>query len=139
MVHRIRDLKKALDEQADGQHGANFIAIGDFNTLGMDVTYYDPDVAEADEIERYERVFGARDLKRLSKSHEYTWWNGTDSSYEPSNLDHAFASEHLDFETLDNGAELTVKGWPEESGDAAKTDWIERYSDDALLYGVVTK
>src|SRR5690606_35744036 len=115
---------------------ANFIALGDYNTMGMNLTYSDKDLSAAEEIERYRRRFAYKGMRLLSKSAGATWWNGPGSSYAPSDLDHAFASNHLQFTPFD-GAEIAVRGWPEEPTDAAKQDWIDRHSDHALLYGEV--
>jgi hypothetical protein len=74
-------------------------------------------------------------MRRLSKTHEASWWNGSDK-WQPSPLDHVFASNHLKFRTFD-GAEIEVDGWPDETTRASQRRWIERYSDHALLYGEV--
>ncbi|MDX1420154.1 MAG: endonuclease/exonuclease/phosphatase family protein [Rubricoccaceae bacterium] len=134
MIGHVLGLKRALDNAVDGS--ANFIAVGDFNTMGMNLTYSDKDLSGAEEIERYRRRFDRKGMRLLSKSADATWWNGPGSSYDPSDLDHVFASDHLQFAPF-GGAEVAVRGWPEEGTDAQKGDWIERHSDHALLYGEV--
>ena len=134
MVGHVRNLKKALDRNAD--NAANFIAIGDFNTMGLRVTHADNDMDGAAEVARYERVLAHRHMRLLPKSKTHTWWNGPNGTYSPSDLDHAFASEHLRFRDY-GGAELDVRGWPEKNTNAEKQTWIDQYSDHALVYGEV--
>lgn len=133
MIHHVRNLKKALDRRADGD--ANFICVGDLNTMGVNVTYADTDMDGTAELDRYEKVLGRNNMRLLSKTHEHTWWGGG-TTYPPSNLDHAFASDHLEVRGAD-GAEIAVRGWPEKSTTAARKSWIDDHSDHALLYGEV--
>jgi endonuclease/exonuclease/phosphatase family metal-dependent hydrolase len=152
MVKHVKNLKSALDRNAG--NAANLIAIGDFNTMGLNVTYADNDMTGVSEVARYERVLARGDMRWLPKSKPHTWWNGPDGSYDPSDLDHVFASDHLLFKDcgsaqLPAGAEvaaaaepnprarLEVRGWPEMNTDAQKQTWINRYSDHALLFGKV--
>ena len=37
------------------------------------------------------------------------------------------------------GSDVTVLGWPKESGDAAKAKWISRFSDHGMLFLEVQK
>ena len=68
-----------------------------------------------------------------SVNQEVTWWNGSDD-YEPANLDHVVASEHMKIRSQGNGAfPVSVLGWPR----LAEYDWdqwLELYSDHAMLY-----
>ncbi|MCB0198069.1 MAG: endonuclease/exonuclease/phosphatase family protein [Anaerolineae bacterium] len=137
MIGHIISLKKALD-RAPGvsDEGANFLCLGDFNTMGMNLTYSDKDMTGQEELDRYVKRLGRQNMKLLSKSANFTWWNGQ-SSTSPSNLDHVFASKALDFEQL-NGAESQVRGWPELATTAEQVDWIGTHSDHAMLYGEVS-
>lgn len=140
MSLRIAHLKDALDE-APGtpEEGARFIVVGDFNTMGMNLTYSDKDVSWQEELARYEdRLSRSGDLELLEKTAPYTWWGGTDS-YPPSNLDHCFASENLSFQEMGDGAKVEVRGWPELEGEEEQKDWISEHSDHAMLYGEVLK
>ncbi len=133
MVGHILNLKKALDKAAGGS--ANFVAIGDFNTMGMNLTYSPHDVDAAEELERFRKRFEVRDMQLLDKDQSVSWWGGG-TTYPPSNLDHAFASDGLKFAPF-GAAKLSVRGWPEFTTQAEQLDWIEKYSDHAMLYGEV--
>jgi hypothetical protein len=85
--------------------------------------------------------YGARakvGMRRLAKTHEFTWFNGSKSSLKPSNLDHVFASSNLRFKTFrrpdGTDSSVAVRGWVQETTDAAKDEWIGRYSDHSLIY-----
>lgn len=135
MVHHIRNLKKALD-QNNGQD-ANFIAMGDINNVGLDVTFADNDMSEDEELARYDTIFNARNMSLIPKDLNETLWNGTGASEPPADADHAFASDHLDIRPGATGNGLKVRGWPELANDQLKTDWINEFSDHALIYGEV--
>ena len=69
---------------------------------------------------------------------EVTWWNGSDG-YDPSNLDHVVASEHMDIRSDGGGANnIAVLGWPK-LPEAQWDNWLETVSDHALLYFEVWK
>ena len=132
MVGHVLNLKKALDKQATGP-GANLICIGDLNTMGLNVTYAGNDMTGADELDRYQKRFAVRDMSLLTKSAAHTWWGGTGSSYPPSDLDHAFASNHLQFKSF-SGHPVDVRGWPKLSTQQQKNNWINKHSDHAMLF-----
>jgi len=77
-------------------------------------------------------------MRILDKNEPFTFFNGSTSSIGPSNLDHIVAADHLQFKTI-NGADVDVRGWPQETADAKKDTWITKYSDHALLYFEVQK
>lgn len=135
MVHHIRNLKRRLDQILNGN--ANFIALGDYNAVGLNVTFSDKDMADAEELFRYRRVLGVRNLTLVPKDRNETLWNGPGSSDPPADADHVFASDHLDIRPGDQGIGVSVKGWPELQTDAAKGKWINELSDHALIYGEV--
>lgn len=134
MITHVRNLKGALDKATD--QDAKFIALGDLNTMGMNLPHSDRDEPADEEISRWGTKLKYRDMRLLPKTHQSTWWNGKDN-WEPSNLDHVFASENLSFAAFGNGAEIDVRGWPTLSTTAKQRDWIEKHSDHALLYGEV--
>ena len=136
MIGHVISLKRALDRAPGAPpHGANFICAGDFNTMGMNVTYSDKDMDGAEELGRYVRRLRQKRMRLLSKTADHTWWGGTES-YRPSNLDHVFASDALEFSKF-NGAEILVCGWPELPAETEQINWIEGHSDHAMLYGEV--
>lgn len=104
------------------------------------ITYSDnKDVSGKEEVERYEERLKHRNLRLLPKSASHTWWNGTGSTDPKSDLDHAFTSEGLTFQTFDGGAEIDVRGWPQLGSDGEQTDWINQHSDHGMLYGEVVE
>ena len=138
------NLKKALDNNAGAAGPANFIFLGDLNTMGID----DPapyskvmDFPPEDEITRIATWAGRRGMALLTKEpttingtpSEVTWWNGS-ARYEPSNLDHVVASNHMDIRSQGNGPQnVSVLGWPKLS-QTQWTQWFTTHSDHAMLY-----
>jgi hypothetical protein len=137
MMTHVRNLKGALDKaQPDPEAGARFMALGDLNTMGMNLPHSDRDEPASAEIERYEAKMAYGDLRLLPKTRPATWWNGKEH-WAPSDLDHVFASENLSFRKFEGGAEIAVRGWPELDAGEERRRWIEAHSDHALLYGEV--
>ena len=136
MVHHIRNLKKALDGGAPSG-SANFIAMGDYNNVGLNVTFAGNDMSDDEELARYEKVMEARKMVLVPKDINETLWNGPGSSQPPADADHAFAADHLKIRNGNGGDGLRVRGWPEEPTPAKKGKWINELSDHALLYGEV--
>ena len=137
MFKHAASLKRKLDKNA-APNNAKFVCLGDLNTMGLNAPYNNISDLSADkEIEFLTKRFKAVDMNRLDKTHEISWWNGSDK-YEPgSKLDHVYADENLNFKSFSNGAEVEVVGWPEESTKAQKKKWIDDYSDHALIYGEI--
>ncbi len=133
MLRRSLDFRKALDKAAGGKGKANYIFMGDLNTMGLDYPYKEHDIPAASEIKELDRRTVYRQMRILTKTAPFTWSNGSKSKYAPSNLDHVVAADHLKFKNL-GGAEVAVRGWPELSTDAKKDAWIDKYSDHGLLY-----
>ncbi len=136
------NLKVALDKASGGN--ANFIFLGDLNTMGIDdpVPYLKKmDLTSEEEIIRIESWAKRRNMVLLNKevisidniNREVTWYNGS-SNYVPTNLDHVVASEHLQIRGQGDGScPVSVLGWPK----LARTEWsnwFSKYSDHALLY-----
>ncbi len=136
------ELKKALDKATGGS--ANFIFLGDLNTMGVDdpVPYLKVmDLSAKEEVDRMAYWAKRRDMLLLTKEptsvdgvlKEVTWYNGS-SGYEPSNLDHVVASDHMQVRGQGNGAvNVSILGWPK-LAEAQWADWFDEYSDHALLY-----
>lgn len=131
MIEHALKLKKALDKRAPGNGAANFVALGDFNTMGLNVRDGDNDIDGAAEIERMRRRFRRVDMNIAAKDADVTWWGG--GATPPSNLDHIVASDHLDVRGH-NQAQVSVFGWPTLNTVAQRRTWINRHSDHGLLY-----
>ncbi|MFQ5964787.1 MAG: endonuclease/exonuclease/phosphatase family protein [Candidatus Scalinduaceae bacterium] len=132
--------RRRLDEAAGGTGKANYLFIGDLNTMGMDYPYTQHDIsadAEINELKRRARHH-SKMMRVLDKTEPYTWWGGSGSKHGPSSLDHVVVADHLEFKNF-GGAQIDVRGWPQETTDADKDAWTERYSDHALLYFEVQK
>lgn len=138
MFRRAIKFRSVLDQAAGGAGRANYIFLGDLNTMGFDYPWKKHDIPAIDELAELDRRARYRKMRRLDKSGDLTWWNGNDKYKPGSNLDHVVAADHLRFKTF-AGAEVSVRGWPQEPTEAKKRAWIEKYSDHALLYFEVQK
>lgn len=134
MIEHALGLKKALDKRPGANPAANFIVLGDLNTMGLNVTDGDNDISGETELERFVRRFRRVDMDLMAKDEDKTWWGG--ATLDPSNLDHVFASDHLTIRGM-NQSDMSVLGWPKESTTAKKKAWISKFSDHALLYGEI--
>jgi len=137
MFAHVAKLKRAIDKRLPRGEKANFIALGDVNTMGMRPAYNDQlDIIGAQELSFVDQRMSAavNAMRRLSKTHDETWWGGGDTP--PSDLDHAFAADHLKLRSF-GGAELKVVGWVDKRTAAEKCKWISDYSDHSLLYGEI--
>ncbi len=137
MTMHIQGLKRKLDSITPGDADANFMVLGDFNNVGMNLTFSERDFKGDEELARYSDRFKKRRLRLLPKTSEFTFSNGSQSSTQPANLDHVYAARHLNFRQFDGNAEVLVKGWPEFGTVAEQDSFIADYSDHALLYGEV--
>ena len=107
--------------------------------MGLDYVYDQPggagtalsrDRADAEhEILRLSYAGRKVGMRLLTKTHDRTWR----SASQQSNLDHVVAADHLQF-TQFVGADVSVRGWPELGTEAEQRQWIEDFSDHALLY-----
>lgn len=129
--------RRKLDRIAGGPGKANFLFLGDFNTMGMKYPF-GKSIEFDVELQKLDREAKKAKMRRLTKSHDATWWNGPGSRYAPSDLDHVVASDHLAFKSL-GGKNIDVRGWPTEETEEQQGKWIEKYSDHALLYLEVQK
>ena len=140
MTQRAMKFRKVLNRAA-GQNGqSNFVFLGDLNTMGMNLSYSKKDISGTEEIDRMEKRLAHKsiNMRILNKSQSNTYWPGANSSYEPSNLDHVVAAEHMKFKKF-GANEVRVSGWVDETSDAKKDDWVKTYSDHAMLYFEVQK
>jgi hypothetical protein len=134
MTIRAFDFRKTLKKAAGGQT-ANYIFLGDLNTMGMNYYKSDKDISGDREILELARAAKRRGMRLLDKSHDNTYWSPT---YGDSDLDQVVAAEHLEFKQF-QGNSVRVSGWPDEPTEQKKAEWVATYSDHALLYFVVQK
>ena len=129
MWDKVRSLKKALNKKSDD---SKYIVLGDLNTMGMNYSYGNKDISGAEEIARMEKLVSrsSYNMKLLTKSHPHTYFNGTNGTYPPANLDHVFATKNISF-VPKNGCEVEVTGWNTVTN---PDTWIKEYSDHAILY-----
>jgi hypothetical protein len=133
MLIRACKFRKVLDK-AGGDGRANYIFLGDLNTMGMVYHYVKgKNISPDDELTKLDRQAKRYDMRFLKKDVPATWSNGSTSSIPPSNLDHVIAANHLRF-TPFGDAEVSARGWPKEPTPAEQDQWIHEYSDHALLY-----
>jgi len=139
MLERAFEFRKVLDKKAGCDGEGRYLFLGDLNTMGMFYPF-DRGIEAELELRKWDR-YGTRKkiaMRRLVKTHDASWFNGSDSSFPPSNLDHVYASTNLEFKAFRRAdgdtAHVSVRGWVDETTDAGKDRWIGRYSDHALLY-----
>lgn len=135
MFKRAIEFKQVLDNVEGGN--ANYMFLGDLNTMGMNYTYLrERDIEGAQEISKLAE-FADRGMRMLTKDEPVTWWNGSDN-YLPSNLDQVVAAKHMTFKAF-SGTDVTVQGWPKEPTLAGQLAWIDSHSDHGCLYLEVQK
>jgi endonuclease/exonuclease/phosphatase family metal-dependent hydrolase len=138
---RAFKFKKVLDKAALKDRGArakaNFLFLGDLNTMGMKYPFQ-KNIEATLELKNLDRNAKKVKMRRLTKTSPATWWNGPGSRYAPADLDHVIAAEHLNFRQF-SGMEIRVKGWPELDTPKKQGDWIKKHSDHGLLYLDVQK
>ncbi len=118
----------------DSSTRANLIVLGDMNTMGMDYYRSNNDISKEREVEVVTTKFKSRKMVALKKTHPNTFYNGSNSNYPPSNLDHVFAAGHLVFRSIDDqDSKILVDGWAQLDSDEEKDDWIAEFSDHAPL------
>jgi len=141
MLLRACDFRKTLDKAAKAAGGttANYMFLGDLNTMGMDYKFVKgKDLTTEDELTKLKKQAQKRKMQLLEKSAPATWSNGSKSSIPPSNLDHVIAADHLKF-TKFNGSDVSVRGWADKSTPKSQDKWIDEFSDHSLLYFEVQK
>ena len=137
MFSHVASLKRKIEKDLPNGQPANFIAVGDLNTMGMSAAYNDRlDIDGSAELEFVDRRMEAKvnGMRRLKKSHDVTWWNGK-TTYDPSDLDHVYAAKHLEFEPQPGGSPISVRGWVEKASEDDQILWIDENSDHCALSG----
>lgn len=138
MFQRAFDFRKTLDKAAGGAGKANFLFLGDLNTMGMKYPFQRKIDAPL-EIQKLDADAQKVKMRRLVKTCPHTWSNGSKSKIKPSDLDHVIAASHLKFKKFPAGAEVDCRGWTQLSQVADQDKWIKEHSDHALLYLEVQK
>jgi hypothetical protein len=134
MLVRACEFSGTLGKAAPGAAGANYLFLGDLNTMGMQYRYVPGrNISADDELVKLAKQAQRSGMRVLTKSASRTWSNGSKSKTPPSNLDHVIAAAHLKFRTF-GGAEVAVRGWPELATPAGQDQWIGAYSDHAFMY-----
>ena len=134
MTIRALKLGRVFKKAAGGQ-AANYIFLGDLNTMGMNYYGSDKDISGAREVKELKLSASRRNMRLLEKTNDNTYWS---ARYGESDLDQVVAAEHLGFRSF-GGKPVRVSGWPDEPNDQRKKAWVEKYSDHALLYFEVQK
>jgi len=137
-TERALKLRNALDATPAGGGQANYIFLGDLNTMGMNLTFSTKDVSADEEVQRLQKRVKSRKMQVLAKSFPETFWPGSKSSYAPGNLDHVVAADHLQFKAF-GSAHIDIRGWPQETTPEKRDAWTRKYSDHALMYFEVQK
>ncbi|NTS39282.1 endonuclease/exonuclease/phosphatase family protein [Flavisolibacter sp. BT320] len=138
MFERAFNFRKTLDKvsAAAGEGPANYIFLGDLNTMGM--TYpFQREIVVDFELRKLDSNAKKAKMFRLEKNQPHTWWNGP-GGLPRSNLDHVIAAAHLQFKNF-GGAPVDVRGWPKLETETEQKKWIDTYSDHALLFFQVEK
>ena len=135
-TERALKFRKTLDKVTNGK--ANYIFLGDLNTMGLNLTFSKKDVSGPEEIKRLKDRCKSKKMVVLDKSDPATFWPGSTSSFPQSDLDHVVAADHLKFRSF-GGRSVSVRGWPQESTPAKKDKWAKKFSDHALLFFEVQK
>jgi endonuclease/exonuclease/phosphatase family metal-dependent hydrolase len=139
MLQRAFDFRRTLDTAAGGEGLARYLFLGDLNTMGMDYPF-ECSIDPVTEILKWDHYAArtAAGMRRLVKTHDATWSNGSRSSLPAANLDHVFASTNLafgGFKRADGGdAQVAVRGWVDAATTAERDAWIAAYSDHSLMY-----
>ncbi|GKS67812.1 hypothetical protein YTPLAS73_13590 [Nitrosarchaeum sp.] len=131
------DLKKKLDTKAGGKNLANFVIMGDLNTMGM--TYpFKKSIGYDVELQKLGKNANLRGMHFLKKDFEFTWTNGKSMM---GNLDHVIASNQIKFKKFDSDSEVNVSGWRETYEDPDKNlknkefkHFVSKVSDHNSLY-----
>lgn len=134
-LKKALDLKKILDKKAGGKNRANFIILGDLNTMGMDYLF-DKDIQVEYELKKLAKNAANRGMRILDKNYDYTWTNGKKMF---GNLDHVLASNHINFNEFSKNCEVNVSGWREfldssQPSNFQFTNFVKKTSDHNALY-----
>ncbi len=134
MLLRACAFRSTLDAVPSANGRANYLFLGDFNTMGMNYRYVaSRNIKPTDELARLAEEARHVRMRVLSKDAPATWSNGSASSMPPSDLDHVVAADHLTFLQF-SGHDVTVRGWPKEATTDQQDAWIHGFSDHGQLY-----
>ena len=131
MLERAVDFRRVL--QKGSPKPINYLFLGDLNTMGLQYHFKEHNILADVELKKMDAISRKNKMRPLTKDKPHTWSNGSRSRLKPSNLDHVVAADHLKFRQF-GGADVQVRGWPEEATPAAQDTWIKRFSDHAILY-----
>lgn len=139
MFEKVGDLKKSLDGYAaqNGEPSAAFVAMGDLNTMGLELKDSTDDIDAGEELARFDRRLARRTLRRPVKSHTATFSQGTGGSFPDSDLDHIYLDESLVI-APEGGHEVRVGGWTELAAGPPRDQWIRDFSDHAPIWFTLT-
>lgn len=135
------DLKKALDKKAGGKNKANFVIMGDLNTMGMSYLF-SKDIKSEFELKKLAKHASNRGMKFLQKDYDLTWTNGKKMF---GDLDHVITSNHLKFSSFPNTSNVKVSGWVEHLDPPLKpksskfSNFVKKVSDHNSLYFEIQK
>lgn len=130
MLDHAFNLKGKLDQAAGGTGKANFIMMGDLNTMGLSYPY-EGDISAEVELKRLAYRAARRKMQVLAKTYGRTWTNG-EGLY--SNLDQVVASEQITFAAWAE-AQVKVAGWNQfPEGSTEFTNFVNNVSDHCALY-----
>jgi hypothetical protein len=143
MIDRAFAFKKTLDKAVGG--AANYMFLGDLNTMGMDYTFNrlanrrleHLQVSEEQEISRLTYLAADSGMRVLSKDAPASWGDPKSASMR-SNLDHVVATGGLRFKSF-GGSDIELLGWPKEPDVTAQAKWMLDHSDHGLLRFQVEK
>lgn len=137
MLERALDFSETLAE-ASTTGGANYLFLGDLNTMGMEYLLKAHNISATLELDKLDLAAKKRGMVRLKKDAPATWWNGNKSKMKPADLDQVVATKRVKL-TKFAGADVKVLGWAQEPTAEAKTAWIKKYSDHCPLFLEVQK
>lgn len=135
-LERAIDFRKVLDKAAGGAGKANYLFLGDLNTMGLDYPFQKK-IDAPTEIQKLDREAAKKKLRRLTKPGP-SWRNADTPAGKEGDLDHVVASDHLQFRQF-GGFDVALRGWPELATEAQRKKWIGDFSDHALVYFEVQK
>ena len=142
MLYRAVKFRRVLDKAVGGKNKANYIFLGDLNTMGMKYPYK-RNIKANIELKKWDGRASRYGMRRLKKTHKHTWNGGSASSFPKADLDHVYAAKHLAFKPFRNGSdrnvEVDVRGWVNKSSISDQDSWITEFSDHSLLYFEVQK
>ena len=141
MFDRVFHLKAALGQLPAQNGNARLIVLGDLNTMGRKSVNSQPSISGQEEINALQQDVQNAGMTMLSKSHDRTQSNG--SNTRTSNLDHIIASNDLQFAEFffPSNPSVTfnveVDGWNNVPTGNARLAWIRDMSDHCALAGEV--